>query len=95
MTNEQALLVLFENRYDKDGLVAIAVNNTEWLSQIISRWFGIGIESQGYIFGCMVQRVAVSAKLFSPLYDNPDEWIADCVDRECCKLKARQGALLT
>jgi hypothetical protein len=93
MTNEQALLALLANRYDKDGLVAIAVNNARPVSEIITRWFGIGFESQGYIFGCMVQRIAVSAKLFSPLRHNPDKWIADCVDRECCILKNRPDIL--
>jgi hypothetical protein len=52
MTNEQALLALLENRYDKDGLVAIAVND-------------------------------------------PDKWIADCVDHECGILKNRADPLLS
>jgi hypothetical protein len=95
MTNEQALVALLENHYDQDGLLAIATNNAQSFSEIISRWFGVGIESQGYLFGCMVQRVAVSAKRFSPLPHDPDKWIADCVDRECCILKNRTVPLLS
>ena len=80
MTNEQALLALLRNRYDKDSLAALAANNAKRLGDIISHWFVQGLNPRDMSVSYMIQRIAVSAKLFSPRLYNPDKWIEGRMD---------------
>jgi hypothetical protein len=90
IANEQALLVLSKNKYDKEAVAAIAENNAEQLRKTISSRFG-RTQSQSYILVLLMQHVAVNARFFRPRDHNPDKWIEGCVDRGCFILSLRTG----
>lgn len=85
MNNAETLLTLSKHPNDICGRIALRRNNADLLMRIIKEWFG----QSPLVYETLLTRCAESARHFVPWRDDPDEFIVDCLQRECRILYAR------
>jgi hypothetical protein len=82
----EAILRLADDQDDGDALIAIAENNGNALRAEIGRYFS-GRATCNRMLLLLLGRISWHAKYFASGYHDADQWIEDCANLECRRLR--------
>ena len=85
MTNREAILRLSVNTGDGLAITSLHDNNTDVIRGAVTRYFGVGAVADK-AERLLMQRMATHARSYEH-QENPDEWLARCVNVECDRLR--------
>jgi hypothetical protein len=85
MTNREAILRLSVNTGDGLAMTSLHDNNAKVIRAGVTRYFGVGAVADK-AERVLMQRMADHARSYE-LQENPDQWLARCVNTECDRLR--------
>jgi hypothetical protein len=85
MTNREAILRLSVNTGDGLAMTSLRDNNAKVIRAGVTRYFGVGPAADKAEL-VLMQRMADHARSYE-LQENPDQWLARCVNTECDRLR--------
>jgi hypothetical protein len=85
MTNREAILRLSVNTGDGLAMTSLHDNNAKVIRAGVTRYFGVGAVADK-AERVLMQRMADQARSYE-LQENPDQWLARCVNTECDRLR--------
>jgi hypothetical protein len=85
MTNREAILRLSVNTGDDLAMTSLRDNNAKVIRAGVTRYFGVGPVADK-AERVLMQRMADQARSYE-LQENPDQWLARCVNTECDRLR--------
>jgi len=86
VTNEEAVLLLADDHGDGAALIAISQNSGNTLRVAIERYFSGRSTCKKALLTLLV-RISQRAKYFVLGHDDADQWIQQCADQECRRLR--------
>lgn len=85
LSNREALLRLASDKNDSLAMTSLSKNNGEIIRSTFRKYFQEGL-SEEKNHSEVMQRVAAQARRYEVEQD-PDEWLARCVESECDRLR--------